>query len=169
MTSLFLAVFPPVGRSSSSFFKFSCRLASSRNSVSELCACLPFHSLKPCMHVRFSGCVVILIVLPYYSNYLYSTLNLPYMIGLIKYSCRHFTANENEKARCNLWLSRTKGSSLPSLFNLITLIPYLFSLLPFACLACLCAGLCSHTLGLTPYPTWCVGLSTRLYLYAIIC
>jgi hypothetical protein len=30
--------------------------------------------------------VVILIVIPYYSNYLYSTLNLPYIIGLIKSS-----------------------------------------------------------------------------------
>ena len=30
--------------------------------------------------------VVILIVIPYYSNYLYSTLNLPYMTGLIKSS-----------------------------------------------------------------------------------
>jgi hypothetical protein len=46
-------------------------------------------------------------------------------------------------------------------FNLITLITYLFSLLPFTCLACLCASLClCITLALTPYPTRCVGLST---------
>ncbi len=45
-------------------------------------------------------------------------------------------------------------------FKLITLITYLFSLLPFTCLACLCASLCLCTLALTPYPTWCVGLST---------
>ena len=45
-------------------------------------------------------------------------------------------------------------------FNLITLISYLFSLLPFACIACLCASLCLCTLALTPYPTRCVGLST---------
>jgi hypothetical protein len=32
-----------------------------------LSACLPFHCLQPCMHVRFRGCVVIPIVLPYYS------------------------------------------------------------------------------------------------------
>jgi hypothetical protein len=42
--------------------------------------------------------------------------------------------------------------ALPCLFNLITLIAYLFSLLPFACLACFCACLCSHTLAHTPYP-----------------
>jgi hypothetical protein len=55
----------------------------------------------------------------------------------------------------------SQGNPSPSLFNLITLITYLFSLLllPFACLACLCASLCSRTLALTPYPTWCVGLS----------
>jgi hypothetical protein len=48
------------------------------------------------------------------------------MIELIKYS-RYFTANE--KARCILYhlvlwfsLSRTKGPSPPSLFNLTTLI-----------------------------------------------
>ncbi len=45
-------------------------------------------------------------------------------------------------------------------FNIITLITYLFSLLPFTCLACLCASLCLCTLALTPYPTRCVGLST---------
>jgi hypothetical protein len=46
--------------------------------------------------------------------------------------------------RCILWFSRTKGTASPSLFNLIliTLIMYLFSVLLFACLACLCACLC---------------------------
>ncbi len=48
----------------------------------------------------------------------------------------------------------------PSLCSFITLITYLFSLLPFTCLACLCASLCLCTLALTPYPTRCVGLST---------
>ena len=47
-----------------------------------------------------------------------------------------------------LWFWRTKDSWPPSLFAFITLITYQyqFSLLPFACLACLCAGLCSRTL-----------------------
>jgi hypothetical protein len=56
--------------------------------------------------------------------------------------------------------SREPREPHPSLFNLITLITYLFTLLPFACLVCLCAGLCSRRLALTHYPTWCVGLST---------
>ena len=42
-----------------------------------------------------------------------------------------------------LWF---KESWPPSLFAFITLITYQFSLLPFACLACLCASLCSRTL-----------------------
>ena len=45
-----------------------------------------------------------------------------------------------------LWFWRTKESWPPSLFAFITLITYQFSLLPFACLACLCASLCSRTL-----------------------
>ena len=45
-----------------------------------------------------------------------------------------------------LWFWRTKDSWPPSLFAFITLITYQFSLLPFACLACLCASLCSRTL-----------------------
>ena len=45
-----------------------------------------------------------------------------------------------------LWFWRTKDSCPPSLFAFITLITYQFSLLPFACLACLCASLCSRTL-----------------------
>ena len=45
-------------------------------------------------------------------------------------------------------------------FNLIILITYLISLLPFTCLACLCVSLWLCTLALTPYPTRCVGLST---------
>ena len=54
--------------------------------------------------------------------------------------------------------------------NLITLITYQFSLLPFACLACLCASLCSRTLVCTPYPTRCVDLSTYVILsFAIFC
>jgi hypothetical protein len=48
----------------------------------------------------------------------------------------------------------------PSMCSFITLITYLFSLLPFTCLACLCDSLCLCTLALTPYPTRCVGLST---------
>ncbi len=45
----------------------------------------------------------------------------------------------------------------PTLFDFITLtlITYQFFLLPFACLACLCAGLCSRTLVSPlklPYP-----------------
>jgi hypothetical protein len=72
------------------------------------------------------------------------------MIGLIKYSRSYFTANE--KARCNLWFSRTKGTSPPSLFNLITLITYLFSFLLFVCLACPCASLYLRTLALTTLP-----------------
>ena len=48
----------------------------------------------------------------------------------------------------------------PSLCSFITLTTYLFSLLPFTCLACLCASLCLCSLALTPYPTRCVGLST---------
>ena len=39
-------------------------------------------------------------------------------------------------------------------------IRYQFSFLPFACLACLCASLCSRTLVHTSYPTRCVDLST---------
>jgi hypothetical protein len=31
---------------------------------------------------KLTPSVVILIFIPYYSNYLYSTLNLPYMIGV---------------------------------------------------------------------------------------
>ena len=67
----------------------------------------------------------------------------------------------NEKTRCILWLSRAKGITHPSLFNLITLITYLFSLLlvPFTCLACLRASLCSCTLA-SPYLTRDVVLST---------
>jgi hypothetical protein len=44
---------------------------------------------------------------------------------------------------------------------------YQFSLLAFSCLACLCAGLCSRTLvyTYTPYPTWCVDLSTYVILF----
>ncbi len=61
----------------------------------------------------------------------------------------------NEKA----WYMPPEPYPLPC-FNLITLISYLFSLLPFACIACLCASLCLCTLALTPYPTRCVGLST---------
>ena len=45
-----------------------------------------------------------------------------------------------------LWFWRTKDSWPPTLFDFITLITYQFSLLPFACLACLCASLCSRTL-----------------------
>jgi hypothetical protein len=52
----------------------------------------------------------------------------------------------------------------PSLFELITLITYLFSFLLFACLACHRAGLCSPTVALTLYPTRCVGLSTYVIL-----
>ncbi len=48
----------------------------------------------------------------------------------------------------------------PSLCSFITLITYLFSLLPFTCLACLCASLCLCTIALIPYPTRCVGSST---------
>jgi hypothetical protein len=71
--------------------------------------------------------VVILIVLPYYSNYLYSTLNLPYMIviELIKYSLSLILPNENEKAPCNLWVSRTKGTSPPFLLSAILYISQL--------------------------------------------
>ncbi len=58
-----------------SFFKFSCRLAflpdyGSANFYSLQLLLSP----KPCMHVRFSRCVGNLIVIPYYSNYLYSTI-----------------------------------------------------------------------------------------------
>jgi hypothetical protein len=42
--------------------------------------------------------------------------------------------------------------------NIITLITYLYSLLPFTCLACLCASLCLCTLALTPCPTRCCWL-----------
>ncbi len=51
-----------------------------------------------------------------------------------------------------LWFWRTKGFSPPSLFDFITLITYQFYLLPFACLACLCAGLCSRTLVFSLHP-----------------
>ena len=63
-----------------------------------------------------------------------------------------------------LWFWLTKDSWPPSLFAFITLITYQFSLLPFACLACLCASLCSRTLVCTPYPTRCVDLSTYVIL-----
>ena len=59
------------------------------------------------------------------------------------------------------WL---KGFSPPPVLSFITLITYQFSLLPFACLACLCASLCSRTLVCTPYPTRCVNLSTYVIL-----
>ncbi len=54
-----------------------------------------------------------------------------------------------------LWFWRTEGFSPPSLFAFITLITYRFFhlLLPFACLACLCAGLRSRTLVYNPYLT----------------
>jgi hypothetical protein len=48
---------------------------------------------------RYRDSVVIPIVIPYYRNYLYSTLNLPYMIGLIKSSRSYFTANEKVRSR----------------------------------------------------------------------
>ena len=63
-----------------------------------------------------------------------------------------------------LWFWRTKDSWPPSLFAFITLITYQFSQLPFACLACLCASLCSRTLVCTSYPTRCVDLSTYVIL-----
>jgi hypothetical protein len=72
------------------------------------------------------------------------------MIGLIKYSRSYFTANE--KARCNLWFSRTKGTSSPSMFNLITLITYLLFFLLFVCLACPWSRLYVRTLALTTLP-----------------
>ena len=55
-----------------------------------------------------------------------------------------------------------KRTRSPSLCEFITLITYQFSLLPFACLACLCAGLRSRTLVYTPYPTRCVDLSFNI-------
>jgi hypothetical protein len=59
----------------------------------------------------------------------------------------------------NLWFSRAQ-ESLPSFSSpFITLITYLFSLLLFACLACLCAGLCSCTLDLSPHPVLYPGCS----------
>ncbi len=51
-------------------------------------------------------------------------------------------------------------------FNIIT---YQFSLLPFACLACLCAGLCSRTLVCTHYPTRCVDLLISTYVILSFC
>ena len=56
------------------FFKFSCRLASSRISAFGSQSLFTLRSLKPCMHVRFRGCVGNLVI-PYYStDYLYSIL-----------------------------------------------------------------------------------------------
>ena len=63
-----------------------------------------------------------------------------------------------------LWFWQTKDSWPPPLFAFITLITYHFSLLPFACLACLCASLYSRTLVCTFYPTRCVDLSTYVIL-----
>ncbi len=160
VSSLFPSCLPSRRSLVFKFFNFFCRLASSRIPASNLNACLVYilHSLKPCMHVRFSGCVVIPIVIQYYRNYMYSTLNLPYMIGLNKSSRIYFTANE--KARCILWFSRTKGISPPSLFNLMTLITYLFSFLLFVCLACSCASLYTYP---SPHHLTCtgIGLSTE--------
>jgi hypothetical protein len=76
------------------------------------------------------------------------------MIGLIKYS----------RVVILQPLKRLGATLPPSSFNLKTLITCLFSLLTFACLACRCAGLCSCTIAFTPYPTWCVGLSTHVDL-----
>ena len=56
----------------------------------------------------------------------------------------------------------------PSLFELTTLITYLFSFLLFACLACHRACLCSPTVALTIYPTRCVGSSTYVILSFLI-
>ncbi len=59
-----------------------------------------------------------------------------------------------------LWFSRTFGTVPPLSFTFITLITYQFSFLPFACLGCPCASLCSRTLVYTSYPTRRVDLST---------
>ena len=60
----------------------------------------------------------------------------------------------------------TKDSWPPSLFAFITLITYQFSLLPFACLACLCASLCSRTLvSPLPYPVcWLINIRDSVFL-----
>jgi hypothetical protein len=86
--------------------------------------------------------VVIPIVIPYYSSYLYSTLNLPYMTGLI---------NLVVIILHPLVLASQPRAREPHPLTRICFIP---------CLACLCAGLFSRTLAITPYPTCCVGLST---------
>ncbi len=58
----------------------------------------------------------------------------------------------NEKVRCIIWFSRTKGTAPPFLFELITLITHLFSFLLFVCLACPWADLYLHTLTITTFP-----------------
>ena len=64
-----------------------------------------------------------------------------------------------------LWFWRTKDSWPPPLFAFITLITYQFSLLPFACLACLCASLCSRTLvSPLPYPVcWLINIRDSVF------
>ena len=72
LTSLFPSFLPSRRSPAFKFFKIflqSCVLPEVRSFFS---ARLLLHSLQPCMHVRFSGCAVIPIVIPYYSNYLYS-------------------------------------------------------------------------------------------------
>ncbi len=81
MTSFFPSCLPSSRSLVFKFFSFSCRLACFLPDLSFrilVSACLLYVDLSlACMLGLASGCVGNLIVIPYYSNYLYSTLNLP--------------------------------------------------------------------------------------------